>query len=1850
MAPAGRTETTQHLSASPTTQTARPAVNTDVTTASHIVRPASEHPSPEPRTPSQAQVGPQASCTPTDPWIWDNPSTVTWYVDNGCTLHLSGGTSPDYDFRAPYSGDTPWKDYANSITSISIDGDLTLKTTNSTHGAFASLSKLTSVTGGTLRLSGNAGISLFSEDRQLQSVNIAHWDNSRISDMSNMFSDTGWQGGAFSIPNFDTSHVSNMTGMFSYAYFSSLDLSNFNVNSVTNMTSMFQGCGFTSLNISGWNSGNVTNMTKMFSEQLGNTNLDLSNLSVNSVTNMTSMFENSTITGLNTSGWNTGNVTNMTRMFYGGTQGYPSKVTSLNLSFWNTSHVNNMGEMFYGCNKLTNLQIDGWDTSSVENMSSMFYGCSGLTNLDVSKFNTTNVTSTGYMFYGCSGLTNLDVSKFNTTNVILTLYMFYGCSGLTNLDVSKFNTTKDGNMTGMFEGCSGLTNLDVSGFNTTNVVSMAGMFKGCSGLTNLDVTHFNTTNVIWMCGMFEGCSGLTNLDVTHFNTAKVQYFNEPYLHYGGMFEGCSKLMTLDLSSFDTTHQASSTEKPVENMLPSGLRRLRLGPNTKLDTNAFAKVSPTITWRQMSSFADDSQLVSEVGDTSALATRAAGSDRAGYYVDKVLTCTSTITIDPNGGAISTPQQYTIKTDQGGATFSLSSVTFTANAPHGLLTGWKDNTTGTTYDLDATLTFNYLDHKTMTLSAQWKAMATPTISDINVRSYMSYTPNVNFTVHGEVNTTINMTTGIGGHASCAIGYRSSSCTIINFPASSLESSIGSSYMINMTYTTHDSNTNLDVTSPTGTKSGTLAYMAVSFTSGTGSGTPPPTTNALINTDDGTAYPTMPKQEGMTGPGGDTYLSGWAGAVSTRAPGSNDAISKSLGYTSGAKTSLTLTAVWSTLTAPDISKPSAFGSTDSQPANKVGLALGTDPNQYPIIKAAGLSVSESLSTGRPNGDLNSGDLAGSSYYTNPEQAIGNYPDGWDIGRVVDPTPGSTYTVTGTTTVTNPATGQRITKTRILTGQLDWATVSFAANGGTGTPPGPVSAIIDGKLSNSSSNVATLALPGHSGLTGPGDSWLGGWTNASDGNTYPANATHLVYLRGGTTTGAHTTLTLKAKWDTLALSFDAPSVTARPGATPSYSLYVRDPIGAPAGWSMSAASAVGALAGTCYATAYTCSFAGPVSDLVDPAPGTRYSVTATITAANPDTGQTVTATKTTTGILPYVTATFAKGGGTGNDIPDRKALVTSADHGAYIDLPDPAGALTGPGGAAFTGWKSGGGSRQPGVQFVPANGAAGGEGETIVAFKATWSTVAKPTGLTAAYHHAAGTVTLTGKAMGVGGDTVTACMTDGTGGTDTCRTARNPKPTPELPPGDAFTPITTGNPRVTTFQVDPNDTGSINITGQVDHDTTFTNSNFTTAHVRVCPAGAPAPATGAVPADCSEIITLITGGPSGYMTGARDNLPWSGRASGSRDQNHTTKDADFKSGYGYYDIWAYDAWGPSTTNIPLMGTPVKVYDRYHYTNTPPAAPTAASWDWSVSFPAADYTARYGAGGQQHLTASQTSLGTDSTTADLQGVLPWLKTTYAPDMPSGATATAPDPGKSLVDTSETSRPSDLTLARPTDSMEPADAVFLGWSATAGATTPDTGMGDPSSRDVTLSAPAGSPEADTTLHAVWRKLNKPTIDAKGKRDPTSKDATLTGNTTPWTNDEPVELLIHATSGQTGSALDTTQTPTVNTSGAYDGATQHGWTLTLPQASLPRNGRYQVSASAVGDDGAWRGVAHRYAKATTTQDVTVGGIMLHALPLTGGPARRLATLLALLLGATLLTLAAATKLRDRRREQLQGRAR
>ena len=338
----------------------------------------------------------------------------------------------------------------------------------------------------------------------------------------------------------DLSGPLNMSSAFYYdSSLDYIDMAPFNKSSITNISNLFSDdSNLTTIsNIRDLNTSECTSFSTAFTNCEKLQSVDVSKWNTSKVTDIGNMFYGcQTLQTIDVSKWNTSKMTAMYSAF-----SKCQKLQSLDVSKWNTSNVVNMNSMFNNCSSLTSLDVSKWNTSNVTDMGDMFNSCQKLQSLDVSKWNTSNVTKMGHMFTYCSSLTTLDVSKWNTSNVTDMSLMLGYCSSLTTLDVSKWNTSNVKYMNAIFSKCSKLQSLDVSKWDTSKTTSMGYLFSDCSSLTSLDLSNWDTSKVTEMHSMFEGCRSLTTITgVLDFKSCKIYYYD--------VFKYCDNLTSVKVKN------------------------------------------------------------------------------------------------------------------------------------------------------------------------------------------------------------------------------------------------------------------------------------------------------------------------------------------------------------------------------------------------------------------------------------------------------------------------------------------------------------------------------------------------------------------------------------------------------------------------------------------------------------------------------------------------------------------------------------------------------------------------------------------------------------------------------------------------------------------------------------------------------------------------------------------------------------------------------------------------------------------------------------------------------------------------------------------------------------------------------------------------------------------------------------------------------------------------------------------------------------------------------------------------------------------------------------------------------
>ncbi|WEV42101.1 BspA family leucine-rich repeat surface protein [Bifidobacterium sp. ESL0682] len=831
----------------------------------------------------------------------------------------------------------------------------------------------------------------------------------------------------------------------------------------------------------------------------------------------------------------------------------------------------------------------------------------------------------------------------------------------------------------MFEYCYGLYQPTISGWHAASNVhggNYAKMFRNDSNLDHDDV--------------------LTRGSGVWINAAR------------SMYEGCTSLTFLDLSGYP-----DFTPYTMTGMLPPGLLHLKLGANTRFNTDTFSNVPAAQTWETYTTNSGRCSTITNIGNTAALANRAYSSLAQGdYYASGSLLAPSCVRVSyvyPNGGSGGGNPGIEADTTNGSASFYMpyASSWITANPSGKLFSNWNTNSngTGTTYSSGGYASFSQHTDATIYLYAQWYSASTPAGTATAewdrtnhwvrmVYTDTSFGDGTRFYLRGKP------------YASGAWSYNNgtgSSHVWRQAISDSGWTSPGNQWTIQAAAQIYDSTTGRYTTTDyyqVGT--GILLYMNVSFAAGGVSGSVPGTVSALVDTGSATAQLNLPKPSNLVNPDRKVFA-GWASGSQTRQVG-QATIPTSEGTTSAGRTTLTLTATWATLTGPTVAAPNAHAAAGATPSVDVAVTMPAhqagDTLNVSSAFGSGWSVSQPYAT--------AGNADTLTWSLTPAQLR----SGWDGQYKLSTSMSRVDPATGRTVASDPDVRQAV---------LPYIRVGFDRNDATtGTAPAGKQALVD-----TPTGKAWFTLPDGSGM-GLAGKVFGNWATAADGtgSTFPSGAQGIP-TTAGTTANGKTTVTLYAIW------IDLPAPTGVSAtwkhATNRVSFAVS---GLPAGatsWQIRYKPGSGQSwwtePGDTMTPAGTYDAYGPYFTT-----GDTWAVQLRATATDSTGAATDSAwSDDIRGVLPYMTVTLKPGQGTGDDT-SAAGLVDAADGKAYLSLP--AGTGTAPDGMAFQttgGWTTNpdgtGQAYDAGDTAIPtASGLPGRDQETVLTLYAQWRMRTQP------------------------------------------------------------------------------------------------------------------------------------------------------------------------------------------------------------------------------------------------------------------------------------------------------------------------------------------------------------------------------------------------------------------------------------------------------------------------------------------------------------------------------------------------
>ena len=242
---------------------------------------------------------------------------------------------------------------------------------------------------------------IFQDAKNVTSLNLANLNVSKVVSMMQLFFNTESLT-HIDLSNWNLRSMTSLQGLFRFtSHLESVNLSGFQTAHITDMSQMFMESGVKTLDLSSFDTGLVTNMELMFKNTKRLTSINLSSFNTASVTNMNNMFSGaSEIQNLDLSLFNTSNVTNMSGML-----SYMTKLTNLNVSNFDTRRVTDMSFMF-SMTAINNgvLDLSSFNSQSLTNTAYMFDSSGVKTIYTSPQFALDSVTNSASMFWNNNNL------------------------------------------------------------------------------------------------------------------------------------------------------------------------------------------------------------------------------------------------------------------------------------------------------------------------------------------------------------------------------------------------------------------------------------------------------------------------------------------------------------------------------------------------------------------------------------------------------------------------------------------------------------------------------------------------------------------------------------------------------------------------------------------------------------------------------------------------------------------------------------------------------------------------------------------------------------------------------------------------------------------------------------------------------------------------------------------------------------------------------------------------------------------------------------------------------------------------------------------------------------------------------------------------------------------------------------------------------------------------------------------------------------------------------------------------------------------------------------------------------
>lgn len=209
-------------------------------------------------------------------------SVLAWVNGNGKQYDLYIGA--EGGINGSEASENLFKHYIN-LEKVSFNGNYHLEETETMRGMFSQCKELTSVDLQNLDTSNISDMGeVFNECESMAVLDLSSWDVSSVQSMDSMFKNckslTDIDFGAW-----DSGSVETMNSMFfGCESFSDADLTSFETDSVKDMGCFFEGCtALSAVNLSSFHTSNTTSMRRMFTECPNLDDVDLSNFDFSNV-------------------------------------------------------------------------------------------------------------------------------------------------------------------------------------------------------------------------------------------------------------------------------------------------------------------------------------------------------------------------------------------------------------------------------------------------------------------------------------------------------------------------------------------------------------------------------------------------------------------------------------------------------------------------------------------------------------------------------------------------------------------------------------------------------------------------------------------------------------------------------------------------------------------------------------------------------------------------------------------------------------------------------------------------------------------------------------------------------------------------------------------------------------------------------------------------------------------------------------------------------------------------------------------------------------------------------------------------------------------------------------------------------------------------------------------------------------------------------------------------------------------------------------------------------------------------------------------------------------------------------